>query len=232
MDAPLNVVVVEDHDALREVTVQALCDMGCVATGAACAEEVVDKAGAHADLFVIDLNLPGEDGISLARRIRAAQPNAGIIMVTVRQQLEEKVAGYESGADLYLTKPTSIAELGAAVQALGRRLRREGLERRPAFVLDTAAMVLNGPASPSAGIRLSAHEVIMLAALARASERRLEYWQLMELAGKFDVEVSKRTLEVQIVRLRKKLLDAGAEGQPIQALRGVGYQLCIPVTIA
>lgn len=229
MATVLNIVVVEDHDALREVTVEALCRMGHQAVGVDCAEALDDEVGAFpADLLVIDLNLPGEDGISLTRRIRAAQPNVGIIMVTARSQIDDKLAGYENGADLYLTKPTSVAELGAAVLALGRRLKRDERGGTAAFLLNRGALLLQGPRGQ---VGLTVYEAAILAAFARAQGHRLEYWQLIELAGKPGVEVRKSTLEVQIVRLRKKLLLAGSVDQPIKAMRGQGYQLCVTLSV-
>jgi len=228
MDTALNIVVVEDHDALREVTVEALCNMRHNAIGVDCAEALADEIGAFPiDLLVVDLNLPGEDGISLARRLRSVQPDVGIIMVTARNQISEKLSGYESGADLYLTKPTSLEELGAAVGALARRLKRSE-QARPGFVLNRAGLVLQGPRD---SVGLSAHEAAMLSALMRAPGNRLESWQLIELSGK-EEEVSKHTLEVRIVRLRKKLVQAGAADQPIKAVRGLGYQLCVKVMLA
>lgn len=228
MDTALNIVVVEDHDALREVTVEALCNMRHNAVGVDCAEALADEIGTFPiDLLVVDLNLPGEDGISLARRFRAVQPDVGIIMMTARNQVSEKLSGYESGADLYLTKPTSVEELGAAVQALARRMKRHE-QAQSAFVLNLTGLFLQGPVG---GVSLSAHEAAMLSALTRAPGHRLESWQLIELSGK-EEDVSKRTLEVQIVRLRKKLMQAGAGDQPIKAVRGQGYQLCIKMIVA
>jgi len=228
MHTVLNIVVVEDHDALREVTVEALRSMGHNAVGVDCAEALADEIGAFPiDLMVIDLNLPGEDGISLTRRLRAAQPEIGIIMVTARNRINEKLSGYESGADIYLTKPTSLEELGAAVRALARRIK--GYQQaRPAFMLNLAALFLQGPRN---GVSLSAHETAMLTVLARAPGHRLESWQLIELSGKGEADFSKHALEVQIVRLRKKLMQAGAVDQPIKAVRGLGYQLCIKITV-
>lgn len=228
MDTALNIVVVEDHDALRDMTVAALCNMSHNAVGVDCAEALDDEIGAFpVDLLVVDLNLPGEDGISLARRLRSAQPDVGIIMVTSRNQISEKMSGYESGADLYLTKPTSLEELGAAVGALARRIKRSE-QSRAGFMLNRAGLFLQGPQD---GVGLSAHEAAMLSALARAPGNRLESWQLIELSGK-EEEVSKHALEVQIVRLRKKLVQAGAAEQPIKAVRGQGYQLCVKVVVA
>ncbi len=227
MDTLLSIVVVEDHDVLREVTVYGLRELGHTVTGVSCAEAIDDEIGAlPVDLLVVDLNLPGEDGISLTRRIRSTQPNVGIIMVTARAHIDDKQAGYASGADIYLTKPTSIIELGAAVQALGRRVRQVSSEQQ--FSINTAAMTLNGS---NGSVDLSAHEAAFLSALARAPGRRLDYWQLMVLGGHTEAGLTKRTLEVQVVRLRKKLIEAGATTQPIKSVRNVGYQLCIPVTI-
>ncbi|MDO9140741.1 MAG: response regulator, partial [Methylobacter sp.] len=119
----MNIIVIEDHEVLREVTIAALQDMGHIVEGIESAEALpVLLEGFQANIMVLDLNLPGEDGISLAQRLRKSHPEIGIIMVTARMELDDKLAGYQSGADIYLTKPTSIEELGAAVQALSRRL--------------------------------------------------------------------------------------------------------------
>jgi len=119
----VKIIVVEDHEALREVTVSALQDMGHKVRGIACAETLNQELQTDCPhVLILDLNLPGEDGISLARRVRKVHPEIGIIMVTARNQLGDKLTGYDSGADIYLTKPTSIEELSAAIQALSRRL--------------------------------------------------------------------------------------------------------------
>jgi DNA-binding response OmpR family regulator len=227
MDTGLNIIVVEDHDALREVTVEALHAMGHTVVGIDCAEKLDDEyAALIPDLLVIDLNLPGEDGISLARRIRAAQPDAGIIMVTARAKIGDKLTGYESGADLYLTKPTSPEELGAAVQALARRIKGSALHS--AYRLHLSAQILHGPQGEAP---LSPQETAMLAAFARAPAGRLESWQLIELSGKTEAKFTKGALEVQIVRLRKKLSYAGLDKQALKSIRGWGYQLCARVTL-
>jgi len=106
MVAKLNIVVVEDNNDLRELTCQVLTQEGHRVTGLACAEELEDLAGGEpADMFLLDLNLPGEDGISLSQRIRKAQPLVGIFIISARSDLDDKLIGYESGADLYITKP-------------------------------------------------------------------------------------------------------------------------------
>jgi DNA-binding response OmpR family regulator len=228
MDTLLNIVVVEDHDALREVTVEALRGLGHHVVGVDCAEALTDMGHAmQIDLMVIDLNLPGEDGISLTRRLRLNQPDIGIIMVTARGQAAERMEGYESGADIYLTKPTSVEELSAAIRALSRRIKRAP-QRAPALNLDLHSLLLSG-GSGEAG--LTAQEAKLIAALVRAPGHRLESWQLIELLGKAETGYSKASLEVQIARLRKKLLQAGAAGQPIKAIRQLGYQLCVEIRV-
>jgi DNA-binding response OmpR family regulator len=118
----LNIVVVEDHDDLRELTCLALSHRGHHVVGLSCAEELEDQAGGGpVDVFVIDLNLPGEDGISLTQRLRHVYPLVGIVMLTARSQNKDKVLGYDSGADLYMTKPVNFEELCAAIQSFARR---------------------------------------------------------------------------------------------------------------
>lgn len=119
----MRIILVEDHDDLREITVEALAEMGHAVRGLA------DGALLDAEfpefrphILVLDLNLPGEDGISLSRRYRRLHPGIGIIMVTARTQAREKVEGYDSGADIYLAKPVCPEELAAAIQALSRRI--------------------------------------------------------------------------------------------------------------
>jgi DNA-binding response OmpR family regulator len=228
MPNALNIMVVEDHDALRDVTVEALTRQGHHVCGVDCAEAVPDEAALRTiDLMVIDLNLPGEDGISLATRIRAAQPNVGIIMVTARNQLPQRLAGYQAGADIYLTKPTSIDELLAAIAALARRIKPQAL-KADALTLDLATLSLCGPLG---SVSLSGHEAALLTALVRAKDQQLESWQLIALGDKAVTEASKKALEVQIVRLRKKLQQAGAPDASIKALRGQGYKLLLKMAL-
>lgn len=228
MDTGLNVLVVEDHEDLREITVAALAAKGYRVRGADCAEALDEAMAAErAQLLVLDLNLPGEDGISIAHRLRKAHPEIGIVMLTARDTPRDVLAGYDSGADIYLTKPTSVEELGAAIRALSRRMIPSSQAGR-ALVLKPSVLQLKGP---SGEVDVSNLESRILAALSRARDHRLETWQLLELAGKDVTEQEKRTLTVQIVRLRKKLAEAGAPGPTLKAIRGAGYQLCVELHV-
>jgi len=229
MSNALNIMVVEDHDALRDITVEALAQRGHNVRGVDSAEALPDEPGLFPiDLLVIDLNLPGEDGISLAARIRTAQPDIGIIMVTARNQVRDRMAGYDSGADIYLTKPTSSEELIAAVRALTRRIRPDEPGDCP-LTVQLASLNLLGAKDK---VGLSSHEASLLAALVRAKDQQLETWQLIALTDKEVTELSKKALEVQIVRLRKKLQQAGAQEPSIKAIRGQGYRLCVKVALS
>lgn len=224
MAANLSIVVVEDHQDLRELTCMALANKGHHVVGLSCAEELEDAVkGGVVDVFILDLNLPGEDGISLAKRIRKAYPLVGIVMLTARSQAKEKVMGYESGADLYMTKPVDFEELCAALQGFVRR-RQSAQEGS----LSLSKLTLTGPQGV---VRLSSAEADMLMAFARAPASRLETWQLAHVLGLEMGGLNKASLEVRIVRLRKKLSEAGATGAVIESIRNVGYQLSVPIQI-
>ncbi len=230
----LNIVLIEDHDILRQMVQQALEEAGHQVVALSCAEELEDEAGGQqVDVFLIDLNLPGEDGLSLTERLRAAYPLAGLIVVTARSGLKDKLEGYARGADLYLTKPLEVPELCAAVAALGRRRERvDNLlqdQNTQRFTLRQQHMRI-GKAG-QAEVALSASETSILVAFSRAPGQRIAYWQIAETLG-LDLETyAKASLEVRIVRLRKKLVEAGAPGTCIESVRGHGYQLCLSIQV-
>ena len=224
MVAKLNIVVIEDNDDLRELTCQVLAQDGHHVTGLSCAEEIEDVAGGEsADIFLIDLNLPGEDGISLSQRIRKAQPLVGIIIISARTDLTDKLSGYDSGADWYITKPVVFAELTAAIRSFARRrhaLRQERSADAPALFLDK--LDIKGPQGEA---KLTATEGVLLTAFARAPSGKLETWQIAEMLGVDADDTMKASISVRIARLRKKLVDVGAQGIVIESIRNVGYQL-------
>ena len=229
MDSCLNIVVVEDHEALRFITVEALKSRGHRVTGAESAEALQECLGSQAiDLIVVDVNLPGEDGLSLAQRLKQSHPGLGVIVVSVRDRIDQKLGAYEIGADVYLTKPVSMEELCAAVAALGKRLpgARPAVPQQGLF-LDLQQMRLQGPADL---VALTSQEATLLAALVRAPGQRLETWQLLDQLGWLDA-AGKQALEVPISRLRRKLVTVGAGSNPLIAIRKYGYQLSCPVVI-
>ena len=226
-------VVVEDHDDLRDSLVELLQHLGHQVQGLSCAEDLDDALrSGPVDVLVVDLNLPGEDGYSLTRRFRAAHPQSGIIMVTAQHKISDKVQGYESGADIYLPKPVDPEELLAAVAAVSRKLPAQvalaASRTTSALTLRVMTLKVEGPLGEE---RLSDGDVAVITALARAPAQRLELWQLLQILGLSMDEASKSSLEVRIVRLRKKLMAVGADKDCISNIRNVGYQLCVPVEI-
>lgn len=226
MAPSMRILIVEDNEELREVTAEVLRGEGHDVVGVDCAEAVSEQL-TSIDLMLIDLNLPGEDGLDLSRRVRAAQPDMGIIMMTARRLPAEKKLGYESGADIYMPKPVAFEELTAAIASLARRLRTNPVDN--GLSLNLTRLSLNDGAGQH--VNVTRCESTMLAAFTRAREQKLENWQLIEILQKDLAQDPKAALELQIVRLRKKLQQAGATSPSILSIRGWGYQLCLKVRI-
>lgn len=221
MDAGLKIALIEDNDDLRDLLEREIARAGYFVQSADSADGLDELAADAAfDLLVLDLNLPGEDGLSIARRYKRANPGLHIIMVTARSRVDDKVAGYESGADIYLTKPLASSELMAAIGSVAKRVAQhnDGFE----LTLSVRTMSLNGAKSAE----LNRQELVILKALSESPTGNLPYYRLIELCGDEEMgEGSKAALEVRIARLRKKLADVGVAGRSIRAIRGEGYQL-------
>jgi len=226
MVASLKIAVIEDHDSLRDTTVDALSSMGYQVLGFDSVESLLeDNPTTDFNILVVDLNLPGEDGLTFSKRMRTVYSNIGIVMVTARNQLSDKVAGYSNGADIYLTKPTAMEEIAGAIQALSHRINISNQSQN--FKLRPSKLSFQGQLG---NVSLSEDESQMLVALSRSPNQQMEYWQLIEIMEKSGNSVSKNVLEVKIFRLRKKLTQAGANNS-ITAVRGLGYRLGLNLSI-
>jgi len=223
----LNILIVEDNPDLRESLVDVMAAEGHHVAAFESAEALWSGSSpGTADIIVLDLNLPGEDGIALARRVRAENPEVGIVMLTARSEPHERRAGYENGADIYLTKPSSVPELTSSIKALARRLN-QGRAEPEVLVLDSIAMTLSGPDDM---VTLSASEMDLMTEFARSPQGRLKTSHIAKMIGS-EGGISKAAIEVRIVRLRKKMIAAGAIGQPINVVRNHGYQLSARIDI-
>ena len=219
----LNIVVVEAHDAMRDAMVMRLRSMGHTVASA----KVLDDSPEVDSTDMLLLSVGGEVELGLVRRIRAAHPDTGIIVLAPGARGDELVSAYQSGADLVLSKPASLNEICAAIQALERRMHPlEASEWQ--CTLNTAALQLQGP---QAAVNVSLVECLLLGAFAQSVEQRLSTEQMVVIVARGGAAVSKTTLEVQIGRLRKKLEQVGAMAPNIKSIRGVGYQLCVPVIV-
>ena len=225
----LHILVIEDNDSLREATLAFLNDHGHHTTGVACAEEVDDTPTRDVpDLYLVDVNLPGENGFALTQRIRQNQPNVGIVLMTARSQLRDRLDGYGCGADNYLIKPVEQAELLACIQSLAARLMLRPALPGNGLVLNGQSMSLSGPEGEAV---LTRAEGQLLVAFGRAAGHKLERWQAMQLVDSLDKGLSAANMEMRISSLRKKMHQCGAAGNPIQTLRGFGYALNCQVEV-
>ena len=220
----LNIFVVEVHDVMREATVVELRSMGHTVASARALEDASPVAGTD----ILLLSVPNEEGQGLVRRIRAAQPTIGIIVVSAGAREDELVSAYQSGADLVLSKPASLDEVCAAVRALERRMHPLAPSAWQC-TLNTATLQLQGPETT---VNVTDTECLLLGAFAQSAEQRLSNEQMTVIVARGGAAVSKTTLEVQIVRLRKKLEQAGATAPNVKSIRGMGYQLCVPIVVS
>ncbi len=180
------------------------------------------------DVLVLDLGLPGEDGLSIARRLQLSNPALPIVMLTARIATIDRISGYEEGAASYLCKPVHMGELVAVVASVARRSHRS-LTTQPAWELDPAAMLLRGP--DGRVIALTGMEAKVLATLAAAPLRQASRLQLIQALAPDVRHFDERRLEACISRLRRKLAPHGADSTevPLKAIRGGGYLLAWPV---
>jgi len=221
MPNSFRIAIIEDHLALREIFSQQLSAQGYRVFAGSCAEDLDEYANKeNLDLLILDLNLPGENGISIAKRYRNAYKNLQIIMLTVRADIQDKILGYESGADLYLPKPVSVEELNAAVKSVARRTLENKLSNHA--ILNPQKLQLSHTLG---SINLSASECKILKALISSPNGLLEYWELKDLLGLDANDKGKTNLAVYMHRLNKKLPEIGLPETTIKSVWKVGYQL-------
>jgi DNA-binding response OmpR family regulator len=229
MPTGCQVMLVEDNDELRDATASLLEQAGYAVLALPCAEDVDHQPTiCSPDLYVIDLNLPGEDGLSLVARLRRSRPYAGIVLTTARARLDDRLSGYEHGADIYLPKPVDPPELLAVLRSLKQRQDAWKESGGGKFILRSHELLLTGP---SGSCRLSDAEVRLLQALSSAQEQSLERWQVAQQLSPGERDISADNLQNRLSQLRKKLQHCGVQGESIKALRGQGYRLCVPLSI-
>ncbi len=229
MPAALTIVVVEDHLSLQELLVSHLTGHGYNAVGVASAEELDDYLlKAKADILVLDINLPGENGLSIANRMSIANPALRIVMLTAKSTEKDKLQGYASGADIYLTKPVSPSELLAAIGSVKRRIKQDLPDAD--LQLDGQKMQLIATVGGQV-LSLSFNEQVLLKALAVAPSHKLDYWRLLDVLGKPADEKSRVALGVQIHRLNQKMQSLTDGQSCIKANFKEGYQLTVSINI-
>jgi two-component system OmpR family response regulator len=236
------VLVVDDEEDIREMLGDYLSSFGYRVTTAADGRQMRCALEANPfELVLLDLGLPGEDGLTLARELRSST-DLGIIIVTGRGQPVDRVVGLEIGADDYIAKPFDLRELVARVRSVLRRTRTAGNSpvRDPVdkesvhqltfdgWLIDLAARSLQDPGGGT--VPLTTGEFDLLSVFARNANRVLSRDELMDLihqreAGPFD-----RAIDVRVGRLRRKIERDPGHPDMIKSVRGIGYVFTPKVT--
>ena len=218
------IVVVDDDEALRNAVRRALRLEGYDVEPAADGEEALARlAAVNADLVVLDVLMPGLDGVTVCRRLRESGDRTPILMLTARDAVSDRVAGLDAGADDYLTKPFALEELVARVRALLRRSypEDEGVLRVADIELNQRTRdVRRGEQS----LELTRIEFALLELLMRNAGVVLSRDVIFERVWGFDEAYASNTLDVYIGYLRRKT-EADGEPRLIHTVRGVGFVL-------
>jgi len=221
----MNALIVEDDESVARFLKQALSEAGYVAEVVRDGNGAIDIAlGSHRvfDIILLDVMLPGVDGLEVCRRLRASGDSTPILVITARDAAEDKIAGLDSGADDYVVKPFDLGELLARVRALIRRRVTS-----PA-VLHVGDLTLD-PATRRASrggkrIDLSATEFTLLEYLMRNAGRVLTRSMIMQHVWEYDFGGNDSVLGVYISYLRNKI-DKGRAPALIHTVRGVGFRM-------
>ncbi len=228
----LQVLTIEDDPAIRRGIVDALRYAGYRPIEAASGDEGLRLATSRAyDLLLLDLVLPGRDGLEILREVRAIRPTQPVIILTARGAEDDRVAGLQLGADDYVVKPFSVKELLARVEAVLRRSPERpsdvALVGLPEGTVDIArAEVRFTDGSRS---ELSERELELLRYLAANSGRAVSREELLQRVWQISPRgLSTRTIDMHVTRLREKLRDDPAEPRVILTVRGKGYMFASP----
>jgi DNA-binding response OmpR family regulator len=235
-----HVIVVDDDPAMRKMIAEYLEDAGLRVSGAADGEaltRLIDRA--VPDLVILDLKLERENGLDLMRRLAERSAVPVIVITGHRRDEADRILGLELGADDYLTKPFGLRELLARVRAVLRRSMQGERRARAAaqrtryrfadWLLDMRTRRLTSPAGRT--VPLTAGEFNLLAAFLRAPRHVLSRDQLLEATRMHEQEVFDRSVDVQILRLRRKLEIDPRQPQLIRTERGAGYVFTAPVEV-
>jgi len=221
-----HILVVDDDRGLRELLQRYLTEQGFQVTtapdGVAMAALLEDQ---HPDLIVLDLMLPGEDGLSLARKLRA-QGDTPIIMLSARGEDVDRIVGLEVGADDYLAKPFNPRELLARIRAVLRRRRvrvapapEQGYRFGP-YRLDVDAYMLTKDGAP---VALTTGEFTLLRVFTEHPNRVLSRDMLIDLIKGYERSPFDRSIDVRVTRLRRKIEDDPVAPRYIRTIWGEGY---------
>lgn len=225
----MKIIVVEDQIDLQDELIYFLIKSGHEVRGVSNGIEL-DQAMAlqWPDLLLLDIGLPGEDGIAIARRLRDT-PGMAIVMLTARSAEEDRIRSFESGADNYLVKPVNYRELQAVLERTGQRLNRASWEVPATWQLRRRERLLASPAGQE--VPLTGMEVCLLEAMTRNAGKATSRRALVQAMGYDSVTFDERRLEVRISRLRKKIRDITGSDDAVKSEWGAGYVFTAACTL-
>jgi len=217
----MRVLIVEDETKMAALLQRGLREDGVAADVAAAGEDAVWMAGAtDYDAIVLDVMLPGIDGFDVCRRLRADGIRSPVLMLTARDAVDDRVRGLDTGADDYLVKPFSFAELAARLRALDRRPKPSATELcSDALTLD---LIRRTATVRGERLDLTPTEFSLLAALLRERGAPLSRRALLREVWGYEFDPGTNVVDVHVNRLRRKLEDRGL-ANVIQTVRGSGY---------
>jgi two-component system KDP operon response regulator KdpE len=226
---PVKVLVVDDESAMRRALSASLTASGYLVDDAHDGEEALDKARQQPfDLVLLDVNMPRGGGIEACRRMRPLMPNAGIVMITVSDSLEDKVKALDSGADDYVTKPFLLRELLARLRALTRRTRQEDAPVSEVLNIHALTLDLKHRSLHKAGqeIHLSPLEFDLLSYLMRQPGVPIEHCKLLQAIWGPEYGSELEYLRSYVRLLRRKIEANPARPEYILTEPWVGYRFC------
>ena len=240
MSAEITILVVDDDEDIRDMLTEYLQDHDYKVLVAEDGEQMRERLNEHAPhVVLLDIGLPGEDGLTLARYIRETL-DIGIIIVSGASETVDRIVGLEVGADDYLSKPFDLRELRARLKSVLRRYQRTDTEQEAsspepavtkrvefgATVLDLDSCQLFTQAGDE--VAITAAEFELLKVFAERPNRPLSRDQLMSLTQGRDWDPYDRSIDIRIARLRKKLEIDPDKPQTIKTKRGIGYMFVPP----
>lgn len=234
-DKKITVYLIEDEEDLQEALVYSLEQLGFKASGFSTAAEFYRAyAVSRCDIVVIDIELPDEDGFSIAQHLRSAS-NVGIVFATARGDLGDRVRGLRGGADAYFVKPVHVEELAASLEGIHRRIKasesgagRALHHQQPTaprgtgrWILKEGDWILHAPDGRS--LRLTMSERAIVASLFKQRNKPVDRTQLATALGGDPEHFDLQRVDAVVSRLRRKATAAGMS-LPLHAVRGTGYQ--------
>ncbi|HLZ65349.1 MAG TPA: response regulator transcription factor [Aliidongia sp.] len=224
----MKILVVEDQRRIARFVCAGLREGGCTVDHCDNGDEGFARARETPfDVIVLDVMLPGRDGLSVLKGLRAAGDTTAVILLTARTELHDRIEGLDSGADDYLAKPFYVEELLARIHAVARRAtgERQSVLAVGELRLDRVRRAVTWRERP---VDLTRREFNLLEYLMRSAGRVLTRTQLLEHVWEYDFDPTTNLVDVCVQRIRKKLHGGQCLASPIESVRGVGYRMRKP----